>query len=212
MGGILPQVNFKIIFLPTPASPRASVEIFIYLTKDHLCCPPGASEALSNKWFAMSLTLEELRQQYTVAVASADCTVRLLHALQTPTPTTSPAEWLAYQAATEALQAKHTFNLLTKLSYAEQAKRTFEKAVAQAPDNVEVRFLRFSMQHHLPAFLEMSQNLAEDRNVIVEGLASAALPGPLRIDIVRFMLQSGRCGAEEARKLAQYLVASRVGN
>jgi hypothetical protein len=46
--------------------------------------------------------------------------------------------------------------------------KTLSKAIAADPANPEIRFLRFSIQYYVPAFLGFSKNLDEDKKVIVQ--------------------------------------------
>jgi tetratricopeptide (TPR) repeat protein len=77
---------------------------------------------------------------------------------------------LAYKAATRILMSHHSWMPMEKLAYLKEAMHLFRQAVSYAPDNIEVRFLRFSIEHRLPAYLDESRNLEEDKAVI---LASA---------------------------------------
>ena len=57
---------------------------------------------------------------------------------------------LGYKAAAQAIRARDA-SMFNKLAYVQEAARTFEQAVALAPANAEVRFLRFSVESNLPA-------------------------------------------------------------
>ncbi len=80
---------------------------------------------------------------------------------------------LGYKAASEAIRARDA-SMLNKLSYVQDAARTFEQAVSLAPQNAEIRFLRFSVESNLPAFLGLSKHVDEDK----EMLLNAALSHP----------------------------------
>lgn len=77
---------------------------------------------------------------------------------------------LAYKAATRILMSHHSWMPMEKLAYLKEAMYLFRQAVRHAPDNIEVRFLRFSIEHSLPAYLDESKDLEEDKAAI---LASA---------------------------------------
>ena len=80
---------------------------------------------------------------------------------------------LGYKAAAQAIRARDA-SMFNKLAYVQDAARTFAQAVALAPDNAEVRFLRFSVESNLPAFLGLSQHVDEDKALLL----SAALAYP----------------------------------
>lgn len=69
---------------------------------------------------------------------------------------------LGYKAASEAIKARDA-SMLNKLTYIQQAARTFEQALALEPTNAEVRFLRFSVESNLPPFLGLSKHVEEDK-------------------------------------------------
>lgn len=75
---------------------------------------------------------------------------------------------LGYRAAARCLMARATWNPFLKLSYVQEAMSLFRAALRPEPDHLEVRFLRFSIQHNLPAFLNESQELAADRQALLD--------------------------------------------
>lgn len=80
---------------------------------------------------------------------------------------------LGYKAASEAIKARDA-SMLNKLTYVQQAAQTFEQAVALDPTNAEIRFLRFSVESNLPAFLGLSKHVDEDKAFLL----AAALQHP----------------------------------
>ena len=80
---------------------------------------------------------------------------------------------LGYKAASEAIKARDA-SMLNKLTYVQQAARTFEQAVALEPANAEIRFLRFSVESNLPPFLGLSKHVEEDKAFLLD----AALQHP----------------------------------
>jgi len=53
--------------------------------------------------------------------------------------------FLAYKAATLALYAKYSLVPAMKLSYFLQASGLLEQAIAENPENIEIRFIRFAV-------------------------------------------------------------------
>ena len=80
---------------------------------------------------------------------------------------------LGFKAAAEAIRARDA-SMFNKLTYVQDAARTFEQAVGLDPHNPEIRFLRFSVESNLPAFLGLSKHVDEDK----EMLLNAALTHP----------------------------------
>ena len=114
---------------------------------------------------------------------------------------------LGYRAAAEAVQARYHWGPLAKLRAVREAQRQFTRAVATDPHNVEVRFLRFTIETNVPAYLGYSQHLAEDRALIMrraQRLGALGLDAPAQRLIRDFMLKHGNCTPEEERMLRAY--------
>lgn len=112
-----------------------------------------------------------LRRQYEQAAANKEAGEKfydLLHGYKG-----QEALVLGYKAASEAIKARDA-SMLNKLTYVQQAARTFEQAVALDPTNAEIRFLRFSVESNLPPFLGLSKHIDEDKAFLLE----AALQHP----------------------------------
>ena len=110
---------------------------------------------------------------------------------------------LGYKAASEAIRARDA-SMFNKLTYVQDAARTFEQAVGLAPQNPEIRFLRFSVESNLPAFLGLSKHVEEDK----EMLLNAALTHPksgLDAEAFRtvrgFLVARGHVSDEQAQRL-----------
>ena len=114
---------------------------------------------------------------------------------------------IAYVGTLEALKAKHSWNPYNKIKYVAQSWSTMKIAVDKESDNLEIRFMRFSIQHYTPAFLGYSKDLEEDRKVIVAqftnktfGTANSLIQG-----IADFMIKSKRCSASELLLFKKYV-------
>jgi len=78
----------------------------------------------------------------------------------------------AYSGMGYMLLAKHAFNPYNKLANFNKGKELLETAISADPGNVELRFLRFSVQTNAPFFLGYSGKVQEDEKVIKLGYAS----------------------------------------
>ena len=114
---------------------------------------------------------------------------------------------LAYQGTLEALKAKHSWNPYNKLKYVAQAQKSLKSAIGKETDNLEIRFMRFSIQHYTPAFLGYSKELDEDRKEIIRqfrnksfGIADKALIKSVAI----FMIESQRCSPADVNILKKF--------
>lgn len=110
---------------------------------------------------------------------------------------------LGYKGAAEAIRARDA-SMFNKLTYVQQAARTFEQAVALDPQNPEIRFLRFSVESNLPAFLGLSQHLDEDRALLLESALSypqSGLDAEAFRTVRSFLVDRNHVSEEEAKQL-----------
>ena len=112
---------------------------------------------------------------------------------------------LGYKAAAEAIRARDA-SMFNKLTYVQDAARTFEQAVGLDPKNPEIRFLRFSVESNLPAFLGLSKHVDEDKQLLL----SAALSHPnsgLDTESFRtvrdFLVERGHVSDDDAQRLGR---------
>lgn len=116
----------------------------------------------------MKLSLPQIRARYRDSVDDREETQALWRKLKEYQG--DDGVLIAYQAATRILMSHHSWLPMEKLFYLKEAMALFREAVRKAPDNVEVRFLRFSIEHSLPPYLGESVNLADDKAAILQGL------------------------------------------
>lgn len=110
---------------------------------------------------------------------------------------------LAYKGASEAIRARDA-SMFNKLTYVQDAAKTFEQAVSIDPQNPEIRFLRFSVESNLPAFLGLSKHVDEDKELLLN--AALKYPGTgLDAEAFRtvrgFLVGRGHVSEEEAQRL-----------
>jgi len=117
---------------------------------------------------------------------------------------------LAYTGAIDALKAKHAFNPFTKFSRVLSSLNTLERAVNREPNNLEIRFIRFSILHNLPGFLGYGKERNDDMMVIVSQLAKkdyTRYDPKLQIHVIEFMLGSERLNDSQTVQLKKLAVA-----
>lgn len=111
---------------------------------------------------------------------------------------------LAYKGMARATSAACSYNPYTKYSRFQEGKQWIEQAVATQPNNIEIRFLRLSVQVNAPHFLGYSGQLTEDRALIVTGMAND--PGLLTdaeftLKLLKFVAQTAQPTAIESQQL-----------
>ena len=111
--------------------------------------------------------LDHIRLHYEKAVSDRQLWKQLTEALSPPP---DDPLLLGYLGALQVIGANHTRNPFTKFSTFVKGKRNMEKAVKADPGNVELRFIRLSIQLHCPGFLGYNGAIAGDRQYIKDNL------------------------------------------
>jgi len=150
--------------------------------------------------------IKELRKKYKAAVnnpQAADSFYKEMVVSASQDPVV-----LAYSASSDALMAKNAKAPLKRMSYLKSSNMTFDIAIRKAPQNIEIRFLRFSILEHLPVFLNYKDKLQEDKKTIIANIASSEKSGvdkAYRKEIIEYLLNSRKFTAQEKEKLKSQL-------
>lgn len=152
--------------------------------------------------------LKALRKKLIQAIDSqhtTDSLYTMLDRLHQKTPLTT-----AYLGALGALKAKHTWNPYFKIKYLNLSEKLMQQAVDEEPHNIEILFMRFSIQHNVPGFLGYAKNLVTDREEMITQLSRknyGTADRELTISIIKFLIDSRRCTPQENVKLDKQLAA-----
>jgi hypothetical protein len=71
-----------------------------------------------------------------------------------------------YTAMSYMLLAKHGFNFLARYNNFITGRDLLEKAIAEDRNNVELRFLRLSVQLNVPSILNYSDSIEADKSIV----------------------------------------------
>lgn len=115
----------------------------------------------------------------------------------------------AYQACAYAMKAKESWNPFSKLAYIRKYDQLMEKATDQSPNNIEIRFLRFSIEYNLPEWLGMSDHISEDIHYISNHTADIEqlmLHSEYAQYILYFIRETGLCESSTITELQQALI------
>jgi hypothetical protein len=91
-----------------------------------------------------------------------------------------------YKAAGYMVMANHLFNPVTKLSFFKKGRLLLENAVAADTSDIELRFIRYSIQTHCPSFLGYKRSILEDRRMLLQYIKTTP-NNSLRVMIVHYM-------------------------
>jgi hypothetical protein len=84
----------------------------------------------------------------------------------------SPAIKIGFKGLSYLIEAKHSYNPYTKLSFFNKGTELIEAAITKSPSNIELRFFRYIIQGNTPAFLGYKGNMTEDVTFINKKLSS----------------------------------------
>jgi hypothetical protein len=147
-----------------------------------------------------------VRKQLLLALESRKLTDSL-DKVFTSLPNKSPLN-LCYLGVVQALKAKHAWNPYYKVKYLNDAQKTLQTAVNREPDNVEIRFMRFSIEHNVPGFLGYTKHLIADKEEMIKQLERryyATADQDVVVTIIKFLLDSKRCTPHENEFLHKQL-------
>ncbi len=126
----------------------------------------------------MALELDTVRNSYRLASEDKELCREMIRSLQSR----KDAVHIAYLGAFQSIWAKHAINPLNKLGTFRKGKKNIEEAVKMAPNNVEIRFIRLSVQLNAPGFLGYNDNISEDKKFIL------ANRNTIRSEVLKMMI------------------------
>lgn len=109
---------------------------------------------------------EYFREHYEKAVTDKALCKSLIEKLSNNTSKTALNQ--AYLGAFQAVWANHVGNPISKLKTFNKGKDNIEKAIKKSPNNVEIRFLRLSIQKNIPKILGYNQHITADTNFLIK--------------------------------------------
>jgi hypothetical protein len=99
------------------------------------------------------------------------------------------ATLLGYNGAATMMLAKFQFNPITKLDFFNKGKIILEQAIAKDDDNIELIFIRFSVQSNAPIFLDYNKHLFRDKQFLLVNIRDVK-DKDLKLRIVQFLQSS----------------------
>jgi hypothetical protein len=155
--------------------------------------------------------LAEVRKGFETAPDSLAETRRLIRLLDESLPADGkewPPALAAFRAALEGLLGKHSLRPWEKYNRAKAGLARFEGLAEAQPDSIEIRMLRYSYCSELPGFFEMERQAEGDLAVLIglfEKRTFAEVPEDKQRDMIRRILQNGKPGKAERRRLEALL-------
>ncbi|HCP93504.1 MAG TPA: hypothetical protein DIU05_05655 [Bacteroidetes bacterium] len=109
---------------------------------------------------------------------------------------------LGYKGAVTMMLAKFQFNPLNKLEYFNSGKALLENAIVRDADNIELIFIRFSIQSYAPGFLKYNKELNRDKYFLLTNIKDVS-DKDLQTRITKFLSSSPYLSKSERNNLLQ---------
>ena len=146
------------------------------------------------------IDIAEVRTAYRSAPTSEALTKTLFDDLTAVGKSDDPV-LIAYKGAVITLMAAYAEGLNEKKQFFKDGRELLEYAVATAPDNVEIRCVRLSVQENIPKVTGYRKNQEEDKAFILQHYAS--MQNADAQDFVKgFVYQSKNFTASERQSLS----------
>jgi hypothetical protein len=147
-----------------------------------------ASISLLVLFLVFSVQLSEVRKMYPQASDNEETAKKLFDDLSFVT-NREKAVLIAYKGAASTLMTKYTRKVKEKKEFFKTGIEFLEYAVSREPGNIEIRFLRLSVQENAPKFLKYRGHIEEDKKFILDNYG-ATTTKEVRALIKNYALQS----------------------
>ncbi len=150
---------------------------------------------------AQSISINEVRKMYFEGWEGECGAKELADYLEKAATDTIPV-LMAYKAAATTTLANCRINPLGKLSVFNEGKNDLEKAVDLAPEDLEVRFIRYTVQTNIPGILNYDDT-ETDKQFIIERLTlqKNSIDQYLKNQIVEYLLKHGDLSGAEQKEI-----------
>ena len=115
----------------------------------------------------LGLDISELRITYPKASSNVEIANELYDQLSSISLSDHP-KLIAYKGGVLSLKAKNSKTIKDKKMYFQESVQFLEAAVKNAPKDIEIRYVRLTVQEHAPKILKYNKNIDEDKSFILE--------------------------------------------
>lgn len=151
--------------------------------------------------FFVNVDISEIRQLYKEADLSEQNATNLFHKLESITISDDKV-LLAYKGAVTSMTAKYEKGVKQKKDVFKNGVSLVELAVASEEDNIEIRFVRLSVQQNSPKFLNYNKEIEEDKKFLLNYFNQIS-SSKLKAYIKDYILHSNNFTEEEKNVISQ---------
>ena len=148
--------------------------------------------------FSQTITVDALRREYEHAFKDSAVCSKLYKKLIKSSNTDNIT--IAYRGAITTAMANHAKDKKDKLTFFNSGKKLLEQAIAVDNINIEIRFLRFTVQTNAPKALNYNKHIESDKEFILKNYPTVTNIAIKRM-ITSFAQQSSSLTETEKQKL-----------
>ena len=146
-------------------------------------------------------SISEVRKMYKKASKSKEATIEL-HSKLATLKSTDNYILLAYKAASLTLMAKHAKGFKSKKSYFKEGATLLESIIVKHPNDLELRFIRLTIQENSPKIVRYKKNINDDKLFIYSNLKTNK-DLKLKENIKVYVLESKSFSTEEKNVISK---------
>jgi hypothetical protein len=149
--------------------------------------------------FAQPMDRQQLRDCFlgsTQSKSALDSFIGKLEKIEVKSPAQE-----CYYGICFGLKTNYTDGMWYKIKMVNKAKALIDRSIERDPNDPELRFIRLTLEHYLPAFLGMSKDIQKDLAVIFAQPVFIADSPPLKKKALEFLLATHRCNIEQNKIL-----------
>ena len=112
----------------------------------------------------------------------------------------------AYNASIIVLKAKYESSFLNKIALVNEGLEKLNGLIEANPTSIELRFLRFSIEWHIPFYLFITKHLETDKQFISSNIhlsKQLLLPPDFSKQLFGFLVESNHFTAEELKTISK---------
>ena len=144
--------------------------------------------------------LTDVRKQFSIGI-SKEQTSLFIEQLEDE----KAIEFQAYLAVMYFMKAKYVGFPTTKFKYFKKGKVKLNTLILKYPKNIEIRYLRFVLQHQTPSFLGYNNHIKEDFKIIEGEILNSILNKELKNQILKTMLLVEKIAEDKKERITNLL-------
>ncbi len=111
---------------------------------------------------ADDIPLNTIREQYKSAATNEGACKNMI-SISEKYSVAENSTLVAYNACATMMMANYVYNPFSKLSYFNEGKKLLEQCITVDSANIEIRYLRFTIQTKAPSFLGYNSSIEKDK-------------------------------------------------